>query len=305
MLDNLKNSTFYSLNEVASDRNLTMIQGDCHREQLLDELVPKVDAVFHLAAILGVKTCVEKPLQVIEGNINGTMILLKKAYQYGKKLIFASTSEIYGKNEQIPFKENSDRILGATSVARWCYSSTKALEEHLCLAYGMQGLPVTILRYFNAFGPRANASAYGGVIPIFIKAALQAKPLQVFGDGKQSRCFTYVSDTVEATKRSLSPRADGQIINIGSRHTITIDELARLIIQLTEARSEIQYVPYEEAYGTGYEDMKEREPHIEKMEQILAYSSQIRLEEGLERTIDWFKKNSADHKRDQSSRKQF
>ncbi|MCM3715560.1 SDR family NAD(P)-dependent oxidoreductase [Halalkalibacter oceani] len=289
-LDNLSNSDFSHIQNLTASDRFIFVKGDCENEELLDDLIPKVDGIFHLAAVLGVKHTVEHPLHVINGNLEGTSLLLKKAFRHHKKVVFASTSEVYGKNTATPFSEDeSDRILGATSVHRWCYSSVKALEEHLCLAYGKEGLPVTILRYFNAFGPRATSTSYGGVVPIFIKAALKGEPLEVFGDGKQSRCFTFVKDTAAATARAMSPKADGLVINIGTEAEITIASLAERIKKLTASPSKISTVSYQHAYGPGYEDMLVRKPDITRMKEVLGYEPVVRLEQGLLETIDWYR----------------
>jgi len=229
---------------------------------------------------------------VIEENITGTKNVLELAFKERKKVIFASTSEVYGKNENIPFKEDDNRVLGSTAVHRWSYSTSKALDEHLCLAYYKNGLPVTILRYFNAYGPRATATAYGGVIPRFITAALNNEPLYVYGTGEQLRCFTYIKDTVEGTYRAMSDKADGMVINIGNDQMISIFELAHLIKELTASKSNIEKISYEQAYGKGYEDMLTRQPDLSKMRDILNFTPQVSLKAGLLETIEWFKTRS-------------
>lgn len=269
------------------------IQGSVLDRSLLHALISRVDVIFHLAAVLGVKNCVEDPLKVISGNIDGTKNVLEEAFQQKKKVIFASTSEVYGKNNRLPFHEDDDRVFGSASIYRWCYAVAKSVDEHLCLAYAKNGLPVTVLRYFNAYGPRAAASAYGGVIPRFITAALQNKPLYVYGTGKQTRCFTYIADTVEATALAIRPEANGLIINIGSNEQISIKKLAKQIIKMTNSTSEIISVPYQEAYGSGYEDMLQRQPDITRLRKVLGFLPKVSRKEGLEKTIQWYKEQMA------------
>lgn len=264
-------------------------QGTVLDRELLQETMEQVDLIYHLAAVLGVKNCVENPLLVIRGNLDGTRNVLELAYPQRKKVIFASTSEVYGKNSRLPFREDDDRILGSTAIHRWCYATAKALDEHLCLAYAKQGLPVTVLRYFNAYGPRATATAYGGVIPRFIAAALRGEPLEVYGSGEQTRCFTYIADTVEGTYRAMSAKANGLVVNIGNNQPQSIMETARLVKQLTGSASPIITVPYEQAYGQGYEDMMQRQPDLTRAWQLLAYQPKVDFRTGLTRTIEWYR----------------
>ncbi|MED4127560.1 NAD-dependent epimerase/dehydratase family protein [Shouchella miscanthi] len=247
------------------------------------------DVVFHLAASLSVRRCVEEPDEIIAGNLIPAQVVLKKAVNSKTKVVFASTSEVYGKSENLPYKEDGDRLVGATSTHRWCYATVKALEEHMFLAAAKKGLPVTILRYFNAYGPRAKSGLYGGVIPIFISAALRNEPLSVHGDGKQTRCFTYVKDTVEATSRTVGDHCNGEVINIGSSTEISILQLAQSIIQLTNSQSDIQFIPYKQVYKSGFEDMRKRVPCTEKMEKILHYPASVSLTDGLKDTIRYYR----------------
>ncbi|UFJ41952.1 NAD-dependent epimerase/dehydratase family protein [Brevibacillus humidisoli] len=265
------------------------LKGTVLDRALLKETIQQVDLIYHLAAVLGVKNCVEHPLKVIEGNIDGTRNVLELAYPERKKVIFASTSEVYGKNSRLPFHEDDERILGSTAIHRWCYATAKALDEHLCFAYAKQGLPVTVLRYFNAYGPRATATAYGGVIPRFITAALKGEPLEVYGTGEQTRCFTYIEDTVEGTYRAMNEKADGVVINIGNNQPESIMKAAQLVKQLTGSDSPIVKVPYEKAYGRGYEDMMKRQPDLTRARQLLDYLPTIDFTTGLSRTIDWYR----------------
>ncbi|SEN04606.1 NAD-dependent epimerase/dehydratase family protein [Paenibacillus sp. OV219] len=286
-LDDLSSGRESFLQEVLSHENHTFIQGSVLNRRLIKQCIDQVEAVFHLAATLGVKNTVEDPIKVIEGNIDGTRHVLELAFKRGIKVVFASTSEIYGKNTSLPFSEISDRVYGAPSIHRWCYATAKSIDEHLCFAYADKGLPVTVLRYFNAYGPRQTNSQYGMVVPRFIHAALRGEPLLVYGDGSQSRCFTYVDDMVRGTISALSRQADGLAFNIGSNRPTTVLRLARMIVKMTDSDSMLQFMSYDEAYGKGFEDMPARIPDLTRSGSVLGFSSFVSLEEGLERTIRW------------------
>lgn len=287
-IDDLSTGKISSLKDVMDHSAHHFIEGNVLDKGLLEEVIPKVDVIYHLAAVLGVKNCVESPLKVIQSNVEGTKNVLEAAAPLGKKVIFASTSEVYGKNKKLPFRETDDRVYGSTHIHRWCYATSKALDEHLCLAYAKQGLPVTILRYFNTYGPRAASSPYGGVIPRFIAAALKGEPIEVHGTGQQTRCFTYVSDAVEATYRAMDKKSDGLIINVGSTQLVSIETLAHLVKELTGSSSEIVYIPYEQVYGSGFEDMVKRQPDIRRMKEVLDFKPKIHIKAGLFKTIHWF-----------------
>jgi UDP-glucose 4-epimerase len=268
----------------------TFVEGDVTDRALVQQLLDTCDAVFHLAAVLGVKNTVENPLKVIEGNLDSTRHVLEIAYAKRKKVVFASTSEIYGKNTQLPFhEETSDRVLGAPSIHHWCYATAKALDEHLCFAYADKGLPVSIVRYFNAYGPRQSSSQYGGVIPRFIKAALAGQTLEVYGDGTQTRCFTYVRNTVAGTIATLDSKANGLAFNIGNDQPISIYDLALLIKRLTGSNSPIQFVPYEQVHGPNFEDTPARLPDLTRSRTLLGYEPTVSLTEGLAKTIEWYR----------------
>jgi len=289
-IDDLSTGSRDYLLDVMNHPDHTFVQGSVLDRQLMQSLAERVDVIFHLSAVLGVKNTVEDPLKVIEGNIDGTRIVLELAAAKKNKVIFASTSEVYGKNSELPFREDSDRVYGTTSIHRWCYATAKSLDEHLCLAYAQRGLPVTILRYFNAYGPGQTNSQYGMVVPRFITAALRGKPLEVYGDGSQSRCFTYIDDTVQGTVNAMQEQANGLIFNIGSDQPITIMRLAERIVRMTGSASEIRVKPYAEAYGPGYEDMPARMPDLTRSRAILDYQPMVGLESGLERTIAWYRR---------------
>lgn len=291
-LDNFSNGNQSNVAHLREDPNFRLIEGDCSHVPTVDPLIKKNDVVFHLAAVLGVKHCVDSPLKVIKENLSGTSTILESAARYNKRVVFASSSEVYGKSESLPYKEDGDRLLGSTHVHRWCYSTAKSMEEHLCLAYGKEGLPVTILRYFNAYGPRANDSIYGGVVPIFVKAAIENKEITLFGDGTQSRCFTFVKDTAKATALVLEKDTDQQIINIGTNEGTSIAELATIVKTCTQSSSPIKQISYEEAYGEGFEDMRKRIPCIEKARNLLNFVPETDLIEGIQALVNSYHKTN-------------
>ncbi|MHB1630297.1 MAG: NAD-dependent epimerase/dehydratase family protein [Bacilli bacterium] len=261
----------------------------------VDRLVQNNDCVFHLAAVLGVKNCVDDPVKIIEVNVGGTRNIVESCHARKKRLVFSSTSEVYGKNSELPFAEDrSDRVLGPTSIHRWSYATAKALDEHLCLGYAKKGLRVTVVRYFNTYGSRAEGTPYTGVVPIFINAALRGEPLLVHGDGRQTRCFTYVKDCVDGTIRALRKEAEGNVYNIGTTDEISIADMAAKIIQLSGSPSEIRLVAHETVYGTGYEDMQRRVPDLSKAYAVLGYDPQTSLDRGLLETISWHRRRLAD-----------
>ncbi len=248
-------------------------------EALMDRLVAECDVVFHLASAVGVDLIVKKPVEVIERCILGTEIVLRMANRYKKKVLFTSSSEVYGKNSKTPFSEDDDCLLGPTSKSRWSYACSKAADEFLALAYFKEKeLPVIIVRLFNTVGPR-QSGRYGMVLPRFIEQALAGKPLTLFGDGAQSRCFTDVSDVVGALiSLTEHPEAPGEIFNIGTTEETSIQQLAERVIAITESASRIEKIPYEDAYEAGFEDMRRRVPNIKKIQSLIGYLPQISLE---------------------------
>ena len=260
-------------------------------EPVLAELIDRCDIVVHLAAAVGVKLIVEQPVHTIETNVHGTEVVLKHANKKKKLVLIASTSEVYGKSADVPFREDADLVLGPTSKHRWAYACSKMIDEFLALAYWKERrLPVIVVRLFNTVGPRQTGQ-YGMVIPNFVRQALAGQPITVFGDGTQSRSFTYVGDVVKAMVALLDePRAIGQVFNIGNGHEITIGDLAVKVKTMTGSNSEIVNVPYEKAYEAGFEDMPRRVPDITRLQSLVGYAPTVELEETLTRVIEHFRR---------------
>ena len=243
-----------------------------------------------MAAVVGVEHYVGDPYNVLNVNINGTQNVLKAAFKYNKKVVFASTSEVYGRNPNIPFSEDDDRVLGSTKIDRWCYSTSKATGEHFCFAYHKIGLPVVVVRYFNVYGPRLDKIDVGRIITIFMGQILRNEPLTVIGNGMQTRCFTYIDDAIKATVAAgLLKEAEGEIFNIGNNKETTIKELAEKMIEVSRVKNSIRHVTKEEVYGESYEDIQRRVPNTDRMKNILKVDADTSLEDGLRITIEWFK----------------
>jgi UDP-glucose 4-epimerase len=263
--------------------------------ELIDSLVSKADLIYHLAAVVGVEHYVGDPYETLNVNVNGTQNLLKAAYKHGRRLVFSSTSEVYGRNPKVPWKEDDDRVLGATTIDRWCYSTSKAVGEHFCFAYHKLGLPVTVVRYFNIYGPRLDRVDVGRLFTIFMGQLLRGADLTVIGDGQQTRCFTYVTDAVAATVAAgINPAADGQAINIGTDVETTVLEFAKLMIELYgSVKSSIKFVKQAEVYGESYEDIPRRVPDNTRMRTLLGVTPKVSLREGTTLAMDWFRRELA------------
>ena len=258
--------------------------------EILEGLCAWSDVVYHFAAVVGVEHYVGDPYQVLNVNVNGTQTVLNAAFKVRRKVIFSSSSEVYGRSPDTPFREDGDRVLGSTRIDRWCYSTSKAVGEHFCFAYHKMGLPVVVLRFFNVYGPRLDRMDVGRVISIFMGQLLRGEPLTVIGNGEQTRCFTYVDDAVRAiTAAGVVKDAVGEVINIGSEHEVSIRHLAELMIRLSDSPSEIKFVPQESIYGKSYEDIPRRLPVVLLMKEILRVIPQVSLEEGMRRTLEWFR----------------
>jgi UDP-glucose 4-epimerase len=290
VLDNLSTGSIENIEHLKGHPRFHYTIESIMNEPVTAELVDRVDVVFHLAAAVGVRLIVESPVNTIETNVHGTEMVLKVANKKKKKVLVASTSEVYGKSGMVPFREDADLVLGPTSKGRWSYACSKAIDEFLALAYHKEKrLPVVLVRLFNTVGPR-QTGRYGMVIPSFVKQALQGRPLTVFGDGTQSRCFTYVSDVVEQlVALAEEPRAVGQVYNVGNdREEITIGDLARRVKARTGAKSEVVLVPYDQAYEEGFEDMQRRVPDLAKLRALTGYVPKVHLDEILDRVIAHF-----------------
>ena len=257
-------------------------------EPVLAELIDRCDVVYHLAAAVGVRLIVDEPVRTIETNVHGTEIVLKHANKKKKMVVIASTSEVYGKNTAVPFREDADLVLGATTRHRWAYACSKAIDEFLALAYWKERkLPVTIVRFFNTVGPR-QASRYGMVLPTFVRQALSGAPITIFGSGSQSRSFTYVSDVVGVlTKLPHEPKAIGQVFNIGNSVEITIEALAQKVKQMAGSQSPIVKIPFEEAFDSDFEDMPRRVPDLMKINALIGYVPKVQLEEMITNVIEY------------------
>lgn len=290
LIDDLSTGSIDNIEHLKNHKGFKYTIDTILNTPVLAELVDKCDVVFHLAAAVGVMLIVESPVRTIETNIKGTEAVLLQANKKKKKVIIASTSEVYGKSDQKFFKENGDLILGPTTKSRWSYACSKAIDEFLALAYWKEKrLPVVITRLFNIVGPR-QTGRYGMVIPRFVKQALLNKPLTVFGDGKQSRCFAHVKDAVNALiKLSQNDKAMGEVINLGSDKEITIEELAKNIKESARSKSDIRYVPYNEAYEEGFEDMKRRVPDLSKIKKLINYKPRYTLDNIINDVIDYYK----------------
>jgi UDP-glucose 4-epimerase len=259
--------------------------------ELVDSEIGEVDLVFHLAAAVGVRNIVDDPLGSLLTNIRGTENVLAAAHRRQTKVVLASTSEVYGKTSSVPMREDDDRVLGSTTVSRWSYSTAKAVDEHLALAYARHALPVVIVRYFNSYGPRIDARGYGSVIANFLRQAFEGSALTVHGDGRQTRCFTYVEDTVRGTLLAgLTPAAEGLVLNLGSTREISIRDLAEMVRDAVGGTSDIVTTSYESAYGPGFEDTRRRVPDVTRAREVLGWEPTVSLEDGLARTIAWWRR---------------
>jgi UDP-glucose 4-epimerase len=290
ILDNLSTGSIENVVHLKPNPRFHYTIDTVSNEPVLAELIDRCDLVVHLAAAVGVKLIVEQPVHTIETNVHGTEVVLKHANKKKKLVLIASTSEVYGKSGDVPFREDADLVLGPTSKHRWAYACSKMIDEFLALAYWKERkLPVIVVRLFNTVGPRQTGQ-YGMVIPNFVRQALAGQPITVFGDGTQSRSFTYVGDVVRAMVALIDePRAIGQVFNIGNGHEITIGDLAVKVKQMTGSNSEIVNVPYEKAYEAGFEDMPRRVPDITRIKALVGYAPTVELEETLTRVIEHFR----------------
>ncbi|MGQ9795916.1 GDP-mannose 4,6-dehydratase [Desulfosoma sp.] len=292
-VDDLSTGRLENIAQHKDNHRFQCIVDSILNESLMDELMAQCDEVYHLAAAVGVKLIMNRPVETLETNVRGTEVVLRCANRHKKKVLITSTSEVYGKamddNGGAPLREDGNSLIGPTSRRRWAYACSKALDEFLALAYHEEKkLPVIVVRLFNTVGPRQTGQ-YGMVVPNFVQKALLNKPIIVYGDGSQSRSFAHVADVVEAMVRLMGePRALGQVINVGNPQEITIRELAELVKEMTGSQSEIEYLPYERAYGPGFEDMRRRCPDISKLKELTGFSPRVDLRGIIESVIAHF-----------------
>jgi UDP-glucose 4-epimerase len=291
VLDNLSTGAIENVEHLKARQGFRYVIDSVTNEPLLAELIDGADVVFHLAAAVGVKLIVEAPVHTIETNVHGTEVVLRHANKKKKLVVIASTSEVYGKSTDVPFREDADLVMGPTHKHRWAYACSKAIDEFLALAYWKERkLPVIIVRFFNTVGPR-QTGRYGMVIPNFVRQGLAGQPITVHGDGTQTRSFCYVGDVVGALQRLVAePRAVGEVFNVGNDREISIRALAEKVRDLTGGRSEIVTIPYDQAYEAGFEDMPRRVPDLTKIAHLVGYAPQVGLDDILARVVDHFQK---------------
>jgi UDP-glucose 4-epimerase len=290
LLDNLSTGSMDNIRHLKSSGQMEYHLDNIENLQLLAELVDDADVIVHLAAAVGVKLIVESPVRTIETNVNGTQRILEAACKKRKLVLTASTSEVYGKNTNVPFREDADLVLGPTTKGRWSYAASKALDEFLALSYWKEKkLPVIVVRLFNTVGPR-QTGRYGMVLPNFVKQALDNEPIRVYGNGQQSRCFCDVRDTVEGLIRLMdTDRSIGEVVNVGNTEEISIEGLAQLVKQRTSSTSPIEFIPYDQAYEPGFEDMMRRIPCVDKLHALTGFRPQTSLNEIIDRVTVYFR----------------
>jgi UDP-glucose 4-epimerase len=279
---------------IAYNPKLCILDGDILDTKLLDCFVEASDIVYHLAAIANPKTYCEDPALVLKVDLEGTQEVVKSCWRHNKKLVFASTSEIYGKNPSVPWSEESDRVLGPCSTPRWSYASSKAIGEHYCYAYGAKGLRFTIVRFFNFYGPRLDSIGSGRVIPCFIKSFLSGDQVDVCAPGTQTRCFTYIDDGIRGIRAAARHKGNTSF-NFGTDREVSMIELAEMMKSLGGFKSEIRIIPASQKYGRGYEDILRRAPDCSKANKELGWWPKVELEEGLMKTIEYYKDVYANH----------
>ncbi len=285
-IDNLSTGSHKNIEHLLARPDFEFVLGSILNTDLMDDLAARVDAIYHLAAAVGVQLIVQKPLESLATNIRGSEVVFEKAHKYGCRVLVTSTSEIYGKNTSDRLKEDDDRILGSPLKSRWSYSEAKAIDEILAYTYWKEkGLETVIVRLFNTVGPRQTGS-YGMVIPRFVTQAIRNEPVTVYGDGSQTRCFCFVGDVVDALLALMEhPEAYGKVFNIGGTQEISMDELARKIIHLADSSSKVRYMSYEDAYEEGFEDMERRVPDITRAKELIGFTPTVDLEDIISRVV--------------------
>ena len=290
VIDNLSTGSIRNIDHLKTNPKFKYVIDTLTNESLLAELIDRNDVIFHLAAAVGVKLIVEQPVHTIETNVHGTEVVLKHANKKKKLVFIASTSEVYGKNTDVPFREDADLVMGATVKHRWAYACSKAIDEFLALAYWKErDLPVIIVRFFNTVGPRQTGQ-YGMVLPSFVRQALAGEPITVFGDGRQQRSFTYIGDVVGCLLKLVQEKkAVGEVFNIGNKEEVSILQLAELVKAQTGSKSEIVFISYDKAYEAGFEDMPRRVPDLTKVHTLVGYEPKVQLNEIIAKVIEYFR----------------
>jgi UDP-glucose 4-epimerase len=292
VLDNLSTGSTANIAHLLDRPGFTFVRGSILDSTEMEGLIREADQVYHLAAAVGVRHIIQDPLGSMRTNIAGTERVLDLCHRYRKRTLIVSSSEVYGKSDGRPLKEDDDRVLGPTSVNRWSYSASKAIDEHLAYAYAAEGLPVSIVRYFNSYGPRVAESGYGSVVANFIRQALAGEDITVHGDGSQTRSFCFVADTVRGTILACDlPDAVADVFNIGSECEVSILDLAQMVRDMSGSRSRIVFIPARAYYGKSYEDTARRRPDTTKSARVLGFRASVTLHEGLRRTIAWARMN--------------
>jgi UDP-glucose 4-epimerase len=291
VLDDLSTGSVENIRHLKTHERFHYFFDSITNKQLLAELVDESDVVFHLAAAVGVRLIVESPVRTLETNVYGTQLVLDAASKKKKLVVTASTSEVYGKSDKVPFREDADLVLGPTTMSRWSYAASKALDEFLALSYWRERKqPVIVVRFFNTVGPR-QIGRYGMVLPNFVRQALDGQPITIFGTGQQSRCFCDVRDTIEALLLLLATdKAIGEVVNIGTDEEVTIDGLAQVVKQRTKSESPVTHIPYDQAYEPGFEDMMRRVPSLEKLQKLTGFRPRIPLTEIVDRVVVHFQR---------------
>lgn len=292
VIDDLSTGRLDNLTRLRANPNFKFAIEDIRNVTVLDRLVSECDIIYHLAAAVGVQKIISQPIDTIEVNIGGSEVVLKTAARYRKKVMLASTSEVYGKGVKFPFEEDDDSLLGPTTRSRWSYAASKAIDEFLALAYYKEvGLPVVVFRLFNTVGPRQRGQ-YGMVVPRFVQWALSQQPIQVYGDGQQQRCFGNVFDVVDAiSKLSTAPDAEGQVFNIGSDEEISILGLAERVRDRADSASEIQTIPYDQAYEPGFEDFRRRVPSLDKIKRVIDWKPTTSLDTTIDQIVAYIREH--------------
>jgi len=288
IVDDLSTGSLENVAHLLERDDFRLVRESVRNEVIMTPLVDRCEAIFHLAAAVGVQLIVDRPVHTIETNIHGTEVVLGLASKFRRKILVASTSEVYGKSTKIPFSEDDDTTLGSTLFTRWSYACSKMVDEFLALAYHEQyGLETTICRFFNTIGPRQTGE-YGMVVPRFARRALRGEPIEIYGTGKQTRSFCNVADVVDAMMRlAQCPEANGQVVNVGSEESVTIEELADKVIRMTGSKSSKRYLSYEEAYGRPFDDMIIRKPDLTKIRRLIGYAPKYSLDQTLQQVIDY------------------